>query len=186
MGIKKYRRKLVAPDFQTGAGTIGTTELADDAVTNAKIGALAVDTAEIAADAVTNAKLGPVQPKALKFQYDFADLGGAQGAITLTDDADDAQTIPDNALILRAYIEGVTSSTSGGSATVKLGITGDDDAFIAATAFDNGEFDAGVLTELSAGIPIKTSAAVSVLATIATADMTAGKYNIWVEYMEGD
>ena len=186
MGIKRFRRKLVAPDVQTGAGTIGTTELADDAVTTAKLLAANVTTAKIADDAVTNAKLGPVLPKALKFQYDFGDLGGAQGAITLTDEDDAAQTIPDNALILRAYIEGITSSTSSGSATVKLGITGDDDAFIAATAFDNGEFDAGVLTELVAGIPIKTSAAVSVLATIATADLTAGKYNIWVEYMEGD
>lgn len=145
-----------------------------------------VQTAQIANDAVTNAKLAPAALKCLKFQYDFADLGGAQGAITLTDDADAALTIPDNAVIVRAYVEALTSPTSGGAATIKLGVTGDDDCFIAATAFDNGEFDLTVNTEMTAGIPVKTTAAVSVLATVATADLTAGKFNIWVEYFEGD
>ena len=41
----------------TGTYTIATANIADDAVTNAKIGALAVGTTEIAADAVTNAKI---------------------------------------------------------------------------------------------------------------------------------
>ena len=41
------------------AGAVGTTALADDAVTNAKIGPAAVGTTEVADDAVTNAKIGP-------------------------------------------------------------------------------------------------------------------------------
>jgi len=167
MSIKKERRKLQIADADFGAGVIESAAIADDAI--------------------TNAKLGPTALKSLKFQYDFADLGGATtAAITLTDDADAAQTIPDNAVIVRAYIEGVTSATSGGSATVKLGITGDDDCLIAATDFDNGEFDATTVTALTAGIPIRTTAAVSVLATVAAAALTAGKFNIWVEYYEGD
>jgi hypothetical protein len=43
--------------LNTLGGTIGTTSIADDAVTNAKIADNAVDTAQIAADAVTNAKV---------------------------------------------------------------------------------------------------------------------------------
>ena len=176
MGLKKFRRKLYAPDLELADGKIGTAEIAASAVTTAKI----------ADDAVTNAKLHTAAVKSLKFQYDFADLGGATGAITLTDDADVAQTIPDNAVITEAYLESVTTATSWGAATIKLGITGDDDCFIAATAFDNGEFTATAISELTAGIPIRTAAAVSVLATVATAALTAGKFNVWVKYFEGD
>jgi len=43
--------------LNTLGGTIGTTSIADDAVTNAKIANDAVDSDQIAADAVTNAKV---------------------------------------------------------------------------------------------------------------------------------
>ncbi len=43
--------------LNTLGGTIGTTSIADDAVTNAKIADSAVDSDQIAADAVTNAKV---------------------------------------------------------------------------------------------------------------------------------
>lgn len=45
-------------DIQATAGSIGTTEIADDAITTAKLGAKAVGTTEIADDAITAAKLG--------------------------------------------------------------------------------------------------------------------------------
>lgn len=44
---------------KVGPAAVGTTEIADDAVNNAKIGPAAVGTGEIADDAVTNAKVGP-------------------------------------------------------------------------------------------------------------------------------
>ena len=144
----------------------------------------AVTTAKVADNAITNAKTDGDQPKYLKFQYDFADLGGAQGAITLTDDADAALTIPDNAVITRVTLDALTTATSEGSATIALGYTGATTAFIAATAYNNGEFDAAACTALTAAH--KTTAAVSVLATVATADLTAGKFNVYVEYIEGD
>ena len=127
-----------------------------------------------------------VPVKVLKFQYDFADLGGAISAITLTDENGNGLTLPDNACIKRAYVESLTTGASGGSATIKLGITGDDDAFIAATAMNHATFTAEAVTELTAGIPVKTSAGVSVLATVATATITAGKFNVYVEYIVGD
>lgn len=124
--------------------------------------------------------------KVLKFQYDFADLGGATGALTLTDENNNALTLPDNACIARAYVESLTTGASSGSATIKLGFTGDDDAFIAATAMNHATYTAEGVTELTAGIPVKTSAEVSVLATVATAALTAGKFNVYVEYVVGD
>ena len=48
---------LIAFTVVTGAQTINTADIVDDAVTNAKLADDAVDTAEIVDDAVTNAKL---------------------------------------------------------------------------------------------------------------------------------
>lgn len=144
-----------------------------------------VETAEITADAVTNAKLDAALEKELIFEYDFADLGGAVSAITLTDTADAAQTIPDNAVITDCWVEGITTATSSGSATISLGYTGNTDAFLPVTAFDNGEFDAEAITIAGLDLPIKTTAAVSVLATIGTAALTAGKFRVHVAYKEG-
>lgn len=197
---------LAVTTAKLAADAVDGTKLADNAVDSEHITAGAVDAAHMSANSidsdsyvdgsidnehladnvVDNDELATRIAKHLKFQYDFADLGGAQGAITLTDDADAAQTIPDNAVIVRATLEGITTATSGGAATVALGYTGNTDAFIAATAYNNGEFNAAVETNLTAEIPIKTTAAVSVLATIASADLTAGKFNIWIEYYEGD
>jgi hypothetical protein len=139
-----------------------------------------------AADLVGNVDLDPDLPKSLKFQYDFADLGGTATAITLTDDNDAAQTIPDNAVVVNAWFEGVTAMTSEGSATVMLGVTGDTDAFKTATAFDDAAYAATAATAITNAVPFKTTAAVSVIATIAVAALTAGKFNVWVQYYEGD
>lgn len=161
-------------DIAADAGSIGTAELADGAVTTVKI----------ADDAVGNTKTDGDHPKYLKFQYDFADLGGAEGAITLTADDDAALTIPDNAVITRVTLSALTSATSGGAATIALGYTGATTAFLSATAYNNGEFTAGAVTALTAAH--KTTAQVSVIATVAGAALTAGKFNVFVEYIEGD
>ena len=145
-----------------------------------------VGAAELVDDSVGNAALGANQTKTLVFNYDFATLTGSSGALTLANKAGNgAQTIPDNAVITRAYLESIVTTTSGGSATIMLGFTGDTNAFVAATAMNNAIYAAGALTELTAGIPIKTTGAVSVLATVATADLTAGQFYVWVEYYEG-
>ena len=63
MGILKFYQKVVARggiqgDIIGDAGSVGTAELADLAVTEAKLGALAVATAKIDLLAVTEAQLG--------------------------------------------------------------------------------------------------------------------------------
>jgi len=185
MALKKFRRQVYIPSLYDNT-IVEPADIAALAVTTAKLAADAVTAAKLADDAVVNANLSADLVKTLCFQYDFADLTGAQGALTLTDRSDAAQTIPDNANILTAYVEAITTTTSEGSATIMLGITNDTNAFVAATAMDNALYAAGALTELTAAIPQKTAAAESVLATVATADLTAGKFNVWVTYTEGD
>lgn len=121
-----------------------------------------------------------------RFLYDFAVHGGAVGAVTLPDADLRAAQIPDNAVIRDVYTEVITPMASGGAATMKLGITGNDDAFAAATAFNHASWDAADdISARNAELPLKTSAAVSVLATIAGAAVTAGKIEVVVEYDEG-
>jgi hypothetical protein len=154
---------------------IRSEHLQADSVTNAKV----------AADSIGNTETDANQPKHLVFLYDFSVSGGAASAVTLNDAAGVAQTIPGNAIITNVVYEEITALASSGSATVALGILGNVDSFIAATAFDNAAFTADISAKNNE-VPFKTGAApVAVLATIATAALTAGKFKLYVEYKEG-
>lgn len=115
--------------------------------------------------------------------YDFAVDGGAVSAITLRGD-----TVPSGAIVVDAFVEVETAVTSGGAATVSLGVESAADLRAAATlatapalsttgtkrsAVRNGSTD-----------PAKTTAARSVVATVATAALTAGKFSVVVAYVE--
>lgn len=165
---------------------IDTKYLSDSAVTTAKIEALGVASGDIALDAVTNAQTGPLQKKYLKAVYDFSVLGGATSAINLNDADGAPATLPDNAVITNVTIEGITDNTSGGSATVALGYTGQATAFLAATAFDNALWNVNAVTSGAPTVAVgKTTAPVFIVATIAVAALTAGKWQVWIEYYEG-
>ena len=150
-----------------------------------------IATADLADDAVTNAKLGALQEKTLLYEYDFAVSGGSHttdgGVISLTGKGNTTPTpLPDNAVITNVTIEGVTDNTSGGSATIALGWVGAAAGFLAATAFDHAMWNVNAVTS---GGPVvangKTTGQVAVIATIATASLTAGKWYVWVTYFEG-
>ncbi len=115
--------------------------------------------------------------------YDFSELGGAIAALTLKNDDADAITIPAGC-ITGARTNVTTAMTSGGSATVKLGITGNDDAFLAATAYNDAGFADEKMTAANAELPLKTTSAVSVLATVATAALTAGVFDLHIDWEE--
>lgn len=126
--------------------------------------------------------------RSYRFRYDFAVQGGTTGAKTLVDAVTgSAMQLPDNFEIMRAYAVSVTAfSEVSGTPTMKLGITGNDDCFIAATAFSNAAYaGSDKITALTAELPLKTSAAVSVLGTIATNDLDAGVVDVIVEGYEG-
>lgn len=118
------------------------------------------------------------------FDYDFAVEGGAVGAITLRGESG---KLPDNACIVGAWIEAITTPTSGGAATIRLGYTGNDNALLADTAFNHASYTAGNVTAATAELPLKLDAAngVNLIATVATAALTAGRFRVHVQYIPG-
>lgn len=115
--------------------------------------------------------------------YDFATDGGAIGALTLRGDA-----LPAGAVILSTYIDVDINVTSGGAATVSLGIESATDvraAAVLATAPSLAAAGAplgGAITRATvAGV---TTVDRSVVATIASFALTAGRFSVIVEYVE--
>lgn len=109
--------------------------------------------------------------KTSKATYDFSKQGGAISAITLP------IQVPTGAFISRVFIKPLTAATSGGSATIALDLGGV--ALKAATAFNNAAFTASNIIYSTGAV---TTTAASLTATIAVAALTAGKYDIVVEY----
>lgn len=163
--------------IRSGIDTPGSNDIRDDVINESHIRAGAVVPRHIAVDR------GAERTEA--FLYDFAVQGGAQGAITLTDLDGTAITLPAKAIIRDAYLETLTTLTSGGSATVDIGITGNTDLFFD-EAYDNAMFTAAAITAVNDEVPAKVGAsAVSVLATIGAADLTAGKFVVRIRYTVG-
>ena len=117
--------------------------------------------------------------------FDFDGSSLTQGAVTLkAADGVTAQTIPADAIIKSWFIDVTQAFTSAGSATIALGITGTADALIGATAFNNAALVAATAGWEFAAKGAKTDGAKSVIATIGTADLTAGRFKLYVEYVE--
>lgn len=133
------------------------------------------------------------QVRVLKVQYDFAKLGGAiQTATKLivpsTPGGSSAAfgTIPKNALVVGCYIDVVTPATTSASGTIALGTgqTGVDlKAALAAASYT------GIVACIPTGTAasaIKMTADASPSFTIATGAITAGKFNVLIEYIMSD
>ena len=120
--------------------------------------------------------------------YDFALDGGAISTIGLH------ATIPDNAIVVRAWYEVLTTLTSSGdNATVSLDIPTDDVAgILAAIAIDDGSnpWDAGTFACIQDGtvgnFSNKCTAAREISMTIAVEALTAGKFILWCQYIVSD
>lgn len=120
--------------------------------------------------------------RSLMATYDFSVLGGAVGSVNLKDANGMDAKLPENAIILDSLIDVITAPTSGGSATI---------AFTAQSAGDLKAATAiASYTGLVAGVPVGTAATSikmtadrTLTATIATAALTAGKINVYVEYV---
>jgi hypothetical protein len=113
--------------------------------------------------------------------YDFAVDGGAAGDITLRGDA-----IPSGAIIVDALIDVETILTSAGAATVAIKTEGAAD-INAADAISGAPWSttgAKRADFTATTAPIKTTAERSIKATVATADLTAGKFKVAVGYVE--
>lgn len=126
-------------------------------------------------------QLGIGQVKTAVGLYDFASEGGAVSDIILRGDS-----IPSGAIIVDALIEVETVPTSAGAATIAIKTEGAAD-INAADAISGAPWStAGVkradLTATAA--PVKTTAERDIVATVGTADLTAGKFTVLVHYIE--
>jgi hypothetical protein len=121
----------------------------------------------------------------VKAKYSFAVQGGAIGDVTLVDDDGNAVVIPDNALIMQVIVDVLTAPTSGGSATVALKAQSAADLLGATAIASITGVVAGVPVD-SAATSIKLTADRTVKATIATAALTAGVFNVFIRYVLSD
>lgn len=104
----------------------------------------------------------------IQVEYDFANDGGAAGALDLL-------TASEACVIVDAYAKVKTACTSGGSATLIAGVVGGDtDACIASTAV--AALTAGaVIPGASTTKGLKMASGDKIAQTIGTAAFTAGK-----------
>lgn len=171
------------------AGGTGTAVATDDIGTAAKMN-LKLETV-LEADLETGhsyAADGLNEKRVARATYDFAEHGGAISTIGL------GVTLPDNAIVVRAFYEVLTTLTSAGdTATIAVTIPTDDVAgIVAATAINAGGnvWDAGhheaIQTGTAATFSEKCTAARELSVTIAVQAVTAGKFILWCEYVISD
>ena len=115
-------------------------------------------------------------------QYDFAVQGGAIGTVNLLGLDGKPVVVPQSAIIVDSLIDVLTPCTTSASGTIALTAqtAGDIKAALAAASY----------TGLVAGIPVGTAATSikmtadrTLQATIATGAITAGKFNLIIEYI---
>lgn len=126
-------------------------------------------------------ELGAGRVKALVGLYDFALDGGAVGDITLR-----GEQLPINAIVVDALLEVDTVLTSAGAPTVAIKTEGAADInaadLISGAPWSTTGAKRTDFTATSA--PIKITAARDVVATVAVAALTAGKFKVVIYYVE--
>ncbi len=186
-------RQAIAESFFAATAAM-RAKFADGFINAAKLATDAVSTVKILADAVTEVKLARPSSDGLhphriaRATYDFAVLGGAISTIGL------GVTLPDNAIITRAWYEVITTLTSAtDAATVSIDIPTDDVAgIVAAIAISNvaNAWDAGLKEAIqdgtAANFSTKATAARALSITIAVEAVTAGKFILFAEYVVSD
>lgn len=140
----------------------------------------------------SKAQLGTLIDKTVNLvvgKYSFATQGGATGSVNLYRNLKDTSSkvvIPSKAIIKRVWVDVLTNPTSGGSATIAL-TTGQTAAdLLAATLYSSVTGLVDGKPDGTAAKMIKATADRTVSATIATAALTAGKFNVYIEYVLGD
>lgn len=118
----------------------------------------------------------------LKAVYDFSKLGGAIGTVVLKGPDGLNAVLPKGAVIRDCLIDVVTAPTSGGSATIALGTGQSGTDLKSATAIASYTGLVACVPVGTAATAIKLTADRSPTATIATAALTAGKINVFIDY----
>jgi len=177
------------PTAATGAGMLGPGSTYVDLATGIVYSNIGTKAAPIwvnlSTAVIVNGGLGGVANA--KMTYDFAVDGGAISTITPTN----SPILPINAIITNGFIDVTTLLTSGGAATVGLGLgSGAQVAALFAPITVAGA--PWSTTGVKAIIPISAPTAVKVVAaarltlTIAAFAVTAGKFDVNVQYQIGN
>ncbi len=123
-----------------------------------------------------------VSMKSVRARYDFAVDGGAVGDIDLTK----AAALPVGAVVLGGFVEVDVVPTSGGSATIAVKVEGAGD-IVAAAAISGAPWSTtgrkSVIPVFTGATTVKTTAARKVQATVATAALTAGTFDVVLFYV---
>lgn len=121
------------------------------------------------------------QLKVARGRYDFAVDGGAVGDIPLSL----TPQIPPGAYIVSGFVEVDTALTSGGSGAVSVNVEGAGDIVASAAVSGAPWSSTGRKSIIPAGTgatSVKTTAARSIVATIGTAALTAGAFDVVLLY----
>lgn len=124
-------------------------------------------------------------PNVVRGTYDFAVLGGATGSLNLLGPDGKKIIIPNKAIIRQVWIDIITACTStGGTGTIALNCNSAGDLLVAV--------DADTLSGVNAGVPVgtaatmvKATAARTLVLAIATNPLLSGKFDVFVEYVQG-
>jgi hypothetical protein len=117
----------------------------------------------------------------VKLTYDFAEDGGA------TADTVRLATFGRKVVITDAVVQVETACTSGGSATVTIGLqTADADCFLTTAAGAVAALTDDACFKTTAGQAIVAPADEYVSVAIGTAALTAGKVNVFLTYRNAD
>lgn len=120
-----------------------------------------------------------------KMTYDFSVDGGAVSVITPTN----SPTIPLGAIILGGTIDITTTLTSGGAATIALGLGSGAQVAALKAALAVASWTAGQLALIpvfTAATYVKSAAATRLTLSIAAAALTAGKFDVNLVYVQGN
>jgi hypothetical protein len=123
--------------------------------------------------------------KSAQGEYDFAVDGGAISSINLRGVGSAGAAIPQGSVILGGYIEVDTLVTSGGAATIAINSEAAGD-MVAAAAVSGAPWSTtgrkSIIPVFTGATTVKTTVARNLVATIATATLTAGKFRVVVFY----
>lgn len=125
--------------------------------------------------------LDGIQPLMLaRATYDFSTMGGSSVSTGISL----GQTIPSGAILIRSWIDIVTAPTSLGSATIAIQAQNANDVKTATQSSSYSGRIEGAQTGAASAFT-KLTAAGPLLVKIGTADLTAGKFTVFVEYVMG-
>lgn len=120
----------------------------------------------------------------LKCTYDYAVQGGSSAsAINLRAPDNTNCSLPAKAIVIEGMIDVITNPGSAGSATIAVGTGNAANDLKTATAKASFTSLLDVVPVGTAATAIKITTAKSPTMTIATAGLTSGKFNVFIQYL---